>query len=102
MKRSHTRWLRFPELLAAALLAASTPGCVSYESYDALADERDQLRDEKERMEQASSSADQARVRALEQGEDLREERDRLAQEVKKLTRRVSDFDEVDRVRSLG
>ncbi len=75
------------------VLAASTQGCVSYESYDALADERDQLREEKERMEHASDSADQARVKALEQGEDLREERDRLAQEVKKLTRRVSELE---------
>jgi len=93
MKRSRTRWLRLPDLLAAMLLAASTPGCVSYESYDALADERDQLREEKERMEQANQSADQARVKALEQGEDLREERDKLAQEVKKLTRRVSELE---------
>jgi len=93
MKLSSTRWLRFPEICAALLLAASTLSCVSASSYDAIAEERDQLREKQEHLEQASQGADKARVQALGQREDLREERDRLALEVKKLGKRVAELE---------
>ncbi len=93
MRLSGTRWLRLPELCAALLLAVPTLGCVSASSYDALAEERDDLREQKERLEASSQSAEKARVDALGQVEDLREERDRLAREVKKLGRRVTELE---------
>ena len=85
MKRSNTRCRRATSTLAALLVAAAAPGCVTRGKYNDVVEDLERERQRAADLERSNEALGGERLKLIDEMEDLRVAREQLSQDVAKL-----------------
>ena len=85
MKRSNTRFRRATSTLAALLVAAAAPGCVTRGKYNGVVDDLERERQRVAALEKSNEALGGERLKLIDEMEDLRVNKDQLTEDVAKL-----------------
>jgi chemotaxis protein MotB len=85
MKRSNTRCRRATSTLAALLVAASAPGCVTRGKYNAVVEDLERERQRTADLERSNEALGGERLKLIDEMEDLRVNKEQLSEDVAKL-----------------
>jgi len=85
MKRSNTRFRRATSTLAALLVAAAAPGCVTRGKYNGVVEDLERERQRTADLERSNEALGGERLKLIDEMEDLRVNKDQLTEDVAKL-----------------
>jgi chemotaxis protein MotB len=85
MKRSNTRSRRATSTLAALLVAAAAPGCVTRGKYNGVVEDLDRERQRAADLERSNEALGGERLKLIDEMENLRVTREQLTEDVAKL-----------------
>ena len=85
MKRSNTRFRRATSTLAALLVAAAAPGCVTRGRYNGVVEDLERERQRAADLERSNEALGGERLKLIDEMEDLRVNKDQLTEDVAKL-----------------
>ena len=85
MKRSNTRFRRATSTLAALLVAAAAPGCVTRGKYNGVVEDLERERQRTAALERSNEALGGERLKLIDEMEDLRQTKESLTEDVAKL-----------------